>query len=132
MCSWAPLSLSAGGWGTGPRTPYRSDGRQLARRKATDRDGNAVVNGDANAGKGCTTLTGGAVVTGNKSPRSKPLEVDTARWHGAMKHTAVFESNDPRRPYLRFTVRAEVESRPLRIFQDDLQDASRRPTPRVN
>ena len=79
-----------------------------------------------------TTLTGGAVVTGNKSPRSKPLDVDTARWHGTMKHTAVFESNDPRRPYLRFTLRAEVESRPLRTAQGDLPGASPTPTPRVN
>ena len=39
-------------------------------------DGNAVINGDANAGKGYkTTVTGGAAVTGNKSPRSKTLEV---------------------------------------------------------
>ena len=38
--------------------------------------GSAVVNGDANAGKGYdTTLNGGAIVTGNRSPRSKTLEL---------------------------------------------------------
>lgn len=39
-------------------------------------EGNPVVNGDANAGKGYkTTLEGGAVVTGNKSPRLRPLNL---------------------------------------------------------
>ena len=39
-------------------------------------DGGPNVNGDANPGKGYTTsLTGNAVVTGNKSPRLKPLNL---------------------------------------------------------
>ncbi len=47
-----------------------------------DVEGSATVNGNANAGRGCdTTLYGGAVVTGNTSPRLRPLnipEVDTS------------------------------------------------------
>ena len=39
-------------------------------------EGNPVVNGDANAGRGHrTTLEGGSVVTGNTSPRLRPLNM---------------------------------------------------------
>ena len=45
-------------------------------------DGNPIVNGDANPGRGQqTTLTGSAVVTGNMTPRLRPLNlpgVDTS------------------------------------------------------
>lgn len=39
-------------------------------------EGNPVVNGDANPGRGCvTTLEGGSIVTGNMTPRLRPLNL---------------------------------------------------------
>ncbi len=41
-------------------------------------EGNPIVNGDANPGKNHqTTLSGGAIVTGNTSPRLRPLNLPT-------------------------------------------------------
>lgn len=54
--------------------------------------------------------TAQAIMVGAGQSHELEIEVDTARWHGAMKHSTVFESNDPRRPRLTFTVRAQVES----------------------
>ena len=49
---------------------------QLVQRWPIGLTGNPVVNGDANPGRGHrTTLDGGAVVTGNKSPRLRPLNL---------------------------------------------------------
>ena len=72
----------------GPRTDsYRSDLGPYAAQPHRDNGslcsdgpigltGNPVVNGDANPGRGHkTTLDGGAVVTGNKSPRLRPLNL---------------------------------------------------------
>jgi len=44
--------------------------------------GNAIVNGDANPGRGhTTTITGNAVVTGNTTPRSRPLNLPAVDTH---------------------------------------------------
>ena len=39
------------------------------------------------------------------------IEVDTALWQGDLRHTARFESNDPRLPELNLVVRAVVDAR---------------------
>ncbi|HUG89895.1 MAG TPA: TadG family pilus assembly protein [Planctomycetaceae bacterium] len=63
---------SAGAYST--QTP--GDEGSLCSNGPIDLDGNPIINGDANAGPGYqTTLEGGAVVTGNTSPRLRPLEV---------------------------------------------------------
>lgn len=54
--------------------------------------------------------TAQAIMVGAGQSHDIEIAVDTARWHGAMKHSTLFESNDPRRPRLTFTIRAQVES----------------------
>jgi len=40
------------------------------------------------------------------------LDVDTAQWHGRMRHTVRYVTNDPRRPRFAVQINATVESPP--------------------
>lgn len=69
----------------GPYAPGRAGNRgNICSDGPIDVIGNAAVNGNANPGKGYrTTIVGSAVVTGNTTPRSEPLELPPVDGSGA-------------------------------------------------